>query len=223
MRPPTFLPVFLCLTSLTAGPQAFGQSVLDFEAKGYDRRSYRAGSVLDLEAPPSKEVAHQRRTRGQGSGPAAKISAPALLRGTSKIEALIFAVGTKHAGHRALQKARLSASEWIAFFRANIAIESAFKPTARSHMGAIGLGQLMPETARRLGVDPFDPKQNLHGSARYLLAQLERFGSKELALAAYNAGPEAVGKYSGIPPFRETQEHVRKVMAIFKKTIGDKV
>lgn len=126
-----------------------------------------------------------------------------------------------HARHPALRKTGLSASDWIAFFRANIAIESAFKQAARSRVGAIGLGQLMPETARRLGVNPFDPKQNLHGSARYLLAQLDRFGSKELALAAYNAGPEAVARYSGIPPYRETQAHVRKVMAIFRDTIGD--
>ena len=101
----------------------------------------------------------------------------------------------------------MSGLEWLAFFRANIAVESAFNPQARSRVGAIGLGQLMPETAEVLGVDPFDPRQNLQGSARYLLTQMERFESPELALAAYNAGPLAVVKYSGIPPYRETQGH----------------
>ena len=108
----------------------------------------------------------------------------------------------------------MSSRDWLAFFRANIAIESAFDPGARSHVGAIGLGQLMPDTARVLGVDPHDPEQNLHGSARYLLTQLDRFGTPQLALAAYNAGPEAVARHGGIPPYRETQGHVRKVMAV---------
>ncbi|MEO0831641.1 MAG: lytic transglycosylase domain-containing protein, partial [Pseudomonadota bacterium] len=124
--------------------------------------------------------------------------------------------------HPGLRVAKLSARDWLAYFRANIAVESAFKPTARSHVGAIGLGQLMPETAKALGVNPHNPRENLHGSARYLLMQLRRFGSKELALAAYNAGPEAVQKHSGIPPYTETQNHVRKVMAIFASTRGDR-
>lgn len=117
----------------------------------------------------------------------------------------------------------MSSREWLAFFRANIAIESAFDPGARSHVGAIGLGQLMPDTARVLGVDPHDPEQNLHGSARYLLTQLDRFGTPQLALAAYNAGPEAVARHGGIPPYRETQGHVRKVMAVYAQSIGDQI
>ena len=87
--------------------------------------------------------------------------------------------------------------------------ESGWNPTAKSHKGALGLAQLMPATARSLGVDPLDPKQNLEGGARYLSRQFREFGSWRLALAAYNAGPEAVKKYNGVPPYRETKNYVR--------------
>ena len=110
-----------------------------------------------------------------------------------------------------LRRAGLSVTDWLALYRANIEIESGYDPAAESPVGAIGLGQLMPETAGILGVDPYDLAENLDGSARYLLAMLDRFGDAQLALAAYNAGPEAVEKHGGIPPFAETQGHVQKV------------
>jgi soluble lytic murein transglycosylase-like protein len=91
--------------------------------------------------------------------------------------------------------------------------ESGFRPDAVSSSGAIGLMQLMPGTADGLGVDPHDPGQNLLGGARYLQAQLDRFGSLDLALAAYNAGPNAVTRAGGIPPYAETQDYVAKVTA----------
>lgn len=87
--------------------------------------------------------------------------------------------------------------------------ESRWNPRARSHAGALGLAQLMPATARVLGVDPHDPYQNLDGGARYLRQQYEEFGSWRLALAAYNAGPSAVQRHGGVPPFRETRNYVR--------------
>ena len=91
--------------------------------------------------------------------------------------------------------------------------ESGFNPAARSGAGAVGLMQLMPATARGLGVDPTDPAQNLAGGAGYLAAQLQRFGGDvERALAAYNAGPTAVTKAGGVPPYPETQAYVRRVM-----------
>lgn len=89
--------------------------------------------------------------------------------------------------------------------------ESNWNPDAESHKGALGLAQLMPETARSLGVDPAIPKQNLEGGARYLSQQYDKFGSWRLALAAYNAGPQAVKKYGGVPPYKETQAYVRKI------------
>ncbi len=90
--------------------------------------------------------------------------------------------------------------------------ESGWNPTARSHKGAIGLAQLMPGTARVLGVDPNDPQQNLEGGARYLSQQYRKFGSWRLALAAYNAGPGAVEKHGGVPPYRETRNYVKIIL-----------
>ncbi|MDY8110936.1 lytic transglycosylase domain-containing protein [Fulvimarina sp. 2208YS6-2-32] len=127
----------------------------------------------------------------------------------------------RYGSHPALRSAGLTVSDWRRVFRANIEIESAYDPTATSSVGALGLGQLMPETAADLGVDPADVVQNLDGSARYLLAMLNRFGDEELAVAAYNAGPEAVARHGGIPPFEETRNHVVRVMAVAERLAGE--
>lgn len=111
----------------------------------------------------------------------------------------IEATALRYGSHTGLRRAGLSVSDWLLLFRANIEIESAYRQRAVSSAGAIGLGQLMPATARDLGVDPRDPLQNLDGSACYLAMMLELFGSQRLALAAYNAGPDAVRQYGGIP------------------------
>ncbi len=92
--------------------------------------------------------------------------------------------------------------------------ESSFNPRAVSHAGAQGLMQLMPATARGLAVaDPFDPAQAVDGAARLLRDLTREFGRTDLALAAYNAGPGAVHKYHGIPPYPETQNYVRSIMS----------
>ncbi|MEO1732753.1 MAG: transglycosylase SLT domain-containing protein [Pseudomonadota bacterium] len=89
--------------------------------------------------------------------------------------------------------------------------ESNWNPRAKSHKGAMGLAQLMPATAKALGVDPWNPSENLEGGARYLARQYEEFGSWRLALAAYNAGPQAVKKHGGVPPYKETRNYVRVI------------
>jgi hypothetical protein len=93
-----------------------------------------------------------------------------------------------------------------------VTTESAWRPAAVSSKGAIGLAQLMPGTAQFLRVNPHDPHQNLEGGARYLSMQYQRFGDWRLALAAYNAGPEAVARHRGIPPYTETRNYVRSIL-----------
>lgn len=137
-----------------------------------------------------------------------------------KILAGIEATAHRHAGHPGLRAAGISVTDWLNLYRANIEIESAYDPAARSHAGAIGLGQLMPGTAALLGVNPHDWQQNLDGSARYLAQMLAEFGDARLALAAYNAGPEAVRTHGGIPPFQETRNHVQRVLAVFNRLEG---
>ena len=97
--------------------------------------------------------------------------------------------------------------------RAVIRTESAGDVSARSPKGALGPMQLMPATAEELGVDPTDPVQNILGGSRYLASLKRQFGDERLAIAAYNAGPGAVERHGGIPPYPETRSYVRKVLA----------
>ncbi|MEM1007144.1 MAG: lytic transglycosylase domain-containing protein [Pseudomonadota bacterium] len=110
----------------------------------------------------------------------------------------------------ARQAARLHSIPEELFLRL-VQQESGWNPHAKSHKGALGLAQLMPQTADLLGVNPHDPKQNLEGGARYLSWQYRKFKSWPLALAAYNAGPKAVEKHGGIPPYAETQNYVKVI------------
>jgi soluble lytic murein transglycosylase-like protein len=102
-----------------------------------------------------------------------------------------------------------------ALLKGLVSQESGFDPNARSGAGAVGLTQLMPGTAAALGVtNPLDPAQSLQGGAKYLRQQLDRFGGDEkLALAAYNAGPGAVAKFGGVPPYAETKNYVNSVLS----------
>ncbi len=116
-----------------------------------------------------------------------------------------------------IERAAASASVESNLLRAVIVVESGFNSHALSKRGAVGLMQLMPATAMRFGVsNPYDPRQNVHAGAQYLKFLIERFGHDiRLALAAYNAGEQAVDRNGGIPPFSETQAYVPKVLRIF--------
>ena len=178
--------------------------------------SYEQGSSLVVFGPKPVETRVSVSTDGD-----AVPTRPRVLVPRADILDAIHETGFRYASDRAVARAGMSATEWVTLFRSNIQIESAFNPNARSHVGAIGLGQLMPGTAADLGVDPHNIHENLDGSARYLLAMLRQFGTRELALAAYNAGPDAVERHGGVPPYRETQGHVRKVMAVYNETLGN--
>jgi soluble lytic murein transglycosylase-like protein len=118
-----------------------------------------------------------------------------------------------------IEKAALSASVEPNLLRAVIVVESGFNSHAVSKRGAVGLMQLMPATATRFGVtNPFDPRENVHGGARYLKFLIDRFGHDvRLALAAYNAGEDAVARNGGqIPPFTETLAYVPRVLKIYQ-------
>jgi soluble lytic murein transglycosylase-like protein len=133
-------------------------------------------------------------------------------------QARTFAVRTIDAARRYDLDARLIV--------ALVAVESSWHPDAVSSAGARGLGQLMPETAAGLGVDPDDAEANLEGTARHLRGLLDRYARYapqeryERALAGYNAGAGAVDRYGGVPPFAQTQAYVRRVIGLWRRLAG---
>ncbi|WP_299846913.1 transglycosylase SLT domain-containing protein [uncultured Paracoccus sp.] len=136
------------------------------------------------------------------------------------IEQMIAETAIRFGGHPALGRAGINAVEFRCWFQALVKQESNFSIGAKSPKAAFGLTQIIPGTAQYLGIYPAyydDPSLQLDGGARYLLEQLGKFGRMELALAAYNAGPGAVQKYNGIPPYKETQDYVRKISGTYSR------
>jgi hypothetical protein len=139
---------------------------------------------------------------------------------SAQVLSLIRQTAIRHQNNGAIARTGLSTRDWHVLFQAMIEAESSYNPTTISPKGAYGLGQLMPATARELGVNPRDISQNLDGAARYLLAQLAEFQSVDLALAAYNAGPHRVEQYSGVPPFSETRTYIARIHDIRERLSG---
>ena len=134
------------------------------------------------------------------------------------IEQMIAETAVAYGGHPALARAGINTVEFRCWFQSLVKQESRFQIGARSPKAAFGLTQIIPGTAQYLGIYPDyynDPRLQLSGGARYLLEQLDKFGSMPLALAAYNAGPGAVSKYGGIPPYAETQDYVVKITGYY--------
>lgn len=134
------------------------------------------------------------------------------------IEQMIVDAAAASAGHPALSAAGINPTEWRCWLQALVKQESNFSIGAKSPAAAFGLTQIIPGTAQELGIYPGyydDPRLQLEGGARYLLTQLARFGSMPLALAAYNAGPGAVIRYNGIPPYKETQNYVVRISGFY--------
>jgi cell wall-associated NlpC family hydrolase len=163
----------------------------------------KTGDVVKVQAVDLSEATTIRRILPDGPAGTAAANAlaarPAGPGGDAPFATLFQDAGTRHGVSPALLTAVARA-------------ESGFDAAARSPAGALGVMQLMPGTARELGVDPLKPEQAVDGAARLLASHLARFGSTELALAAYNAGPGAVQKHGGVPPYRETQAYVNKIM-----------
>lgn len=172
----------------------------------------RQGNVLrSPEARESDNVYYDENVFGGGADTPVSVSTRNVTRAI--YEPMAEGVAEVYAADPAVAGAGLDEADFVRLFVALIDQESRFNPAALSPKGARGLGQLMPETAALLGVDAGEPMANLHGAARYLTAQLAEFGRVDLALAAYNAGPQRVEQFHGIPPFRETRDYVAKITA----------
>lgn len=200
---------------------AFGQPVNHvaiYAGDGMMIHAPRRGDVVTLEPIDRPITAIRRYT---GGSPAASVDlsgrtalAPALSAvaptGSSSAREAAFADLFAAAGARHGIDPRI--------LSAVARVESGYDPTAVSSAGAQGLMQFMPATAAGMGIDPLDPAQAVDGAARYLTDALRDFGSLDLALAAYNAGPGAVRRHGGIPPYTETQNYVTRVMSILNGT-----
>lgn len=166
--------------------------------KGYKlKRAYKPPTVVEEER---KRAAKRRRQRGRAKRPDRKYILTAV-----QLDALVDPIATTYKVDPELVKAIIS-------------VESSGNARSKSNKGAMGLMQLIPETAERFGIkNPWDPRQNIKGGVRYLRFLLAFFeGDVNLVLAGYNAGENAVDRYGGVPPYRETRNYIKKVRKLYK-------
>lgn len=178
---------------------------------------YDDGRILASTKPLQATPIGPTHVQRVGNQPPQKINSPiksdAIIRPALPKDEAVLGAWTRR---QSIEQAALAAHRYglpEKLFVELVRQESNFRHDALSKAGAYGLAQLMPDTARSLGVDPKDPLQNLDGGARYLKAQYQKFGTWSLALAAYNAGPEAVRRYGGVPPYKETENYVSKILS----------
>ncbi len=206
----------ICALALTMNSPS--RSAADVIAFGRDGGARTSGWTFHGERPAWAGLDHSAETEVVLDS-----LEPTLPSGRDDNLSMIQTTAVRHQGNRALRQIGLGEDDWQVLFRALVEAESNYNPTAVSPKGAYGLGQLMPDTARALGVDPRDPAQNLDGAARYLLAQLATFKDINLALAAYNAGPHHVVEYSAVPPFPETRDYIARIHRIRTRLAGTPV
>lgn len=190
------------------GAASFRQMLTD-EIKA--KTPKRAGAVADTNgARPSRAAAPSRETQGVGNTP--RVEATPRNAATQET-----AAPPDSAYFEAIQAAAGKYGVDPKLVSAVAEVESGFQQGAVSATGAVGVMQLMPETAESLGVNPYDATQNINGGAQYLKQMLDTFdGDLRKAVAAYNAGPEAVKEYGGVPPYSETQQYVSSVLDLYR-------
>lgn len=198
------------------------ETLLTSRYHGRTEPAPRAGSIVsasDLSAPGVLN----RSLPPRADGPVAPFTLPLASRVRYDIPADAIPVDPDESARRArylpaIREAAQQSGLPEALIGAVIQAESSFRPETVSNAGAQGLMQLMPDNVRELGVtDAFDPRQNVLAGARHLRAMVDRFGSLEKSLAAYNAGPGRVERYGGIPPYRETQNYVRRITTMLQQ------
>jgi soluble lytic murein transglycosylase-like protein len=205
---------------LTAGPAYAGEYAVlasgsrlhvdRHETDGAKVRLYQDSGFVEMDAAAVREYEKDERVA------AASVEAPVAPAPPAEV-VVVPALSAVELADRAADKYGLPRH----LVRSVMAAESGFQPLALSPKGAIGLMQLMPGTAADLGVDPYDPAQNVDAGTRYLRDLLSKYdGGLRHALAAYNAGPAAVDRYNGVPPYRETVNYVFRIENAFKKASG---
>jgi soluble lytic murein transglycosylase-like protein len=190
------------------------------ETDGAKVRLYQDSGFVEMDAAAVREYEKDERVAAASGAPhqAAALSNEVLVASALPAEVVVSrALSAGELADAAADKYGLPRH----LVRSVMAAESGFQPLAVSPKGAIGLMQLMPGTAAELGVDPYDPAQNVDAGTRYLRDLLSKYdGGLRHALAAYNAGPAAVDRYNGVPPYRETVNYVFRIENAFKKASG---